>query len=91
MLPTATILEIDRLLKEGRLSQRQIASRLKVSRGTISAIAHGRRGLYGNDPDEVRPAHASPPARCPTCGYCVYLPCRICKIRRLRYDHYDYD
>jgi hypothetical protein len=85
----ATIREIDRLLQEGKLSQRQIALHLHVSRGTVSAIATGRRGLYGND-DDYRPAPGSPPARCGGCGYRVYLPCRICEIRKVKYNHSRY-
>lgn len=83
MLPTALIHEIDHLLKEGALSHRKIAIRLGVSRGTISAIANGRRGLHGKEADDVRRVrvHTSPPARCPRCGYRVYLPCLICEAR----------
>jgi hypothetical protein len=85
MLPTALVHEIDRLLREGQLSHRKIAARLGVSRGTVSAIAGGRRGLYGKDPaDKKHPslAPASPPTRCPRCGYRVYLPCLICVARK---------
>ncbi len=83
MLPTSLVHEIDRLLKEGALSHRKIATRLGVSRGTISAIANGRRGLHGMDPDAKRSARipTSAPTRCPHCGYRVYLPCRICRAR----------
>jgi predicted XRE-type DNA-binding protein len=82
MLTTALVHEIDRLLREKQLSHRQIAARLAVSRGTISAIANGKRNLYGKD----APMHAarvtnSPPTRCPKCGYRVYLPCLVCRIR----------
>jgi hypothetical protein len=86
MLSTAIILEIDRLLKEGELSHRKIAARLNVSRGTISAIANGRRGLFGRDPDVDWPAraHLSPPTRCRGCGYRVYMPCLICSARKYR-------
>ena len=84
MLPIALINEIDRLLREGELSQRKIADRLGVSRGTISAIASGRRGLYGKDPLETYSPliPTSPPTRCPHCGYRVYLPCLICLSRQ---------
>lgn len=84
MLPTSLVLEIDRLLKEGRLSHRQIALRLGVSRGTISAIAQGRRGLYGKDPIDKRRARtpSSAPIRCPDCGHRVYLPCLVCITRQ---------
>ena len=83
MLPTALVHEIDRLLRQGELSHRKIASRLGVSRGTISAIANGRRGLFGKDPDDNRAAHirTAPPMRCPRCGYRVYPPCLICEAR----------
>ena len=85
MHPTALIHEIDRLLKQGGLSHRRIAARLGVSRGTVSAIATGRRGLYGKEPieeDHRSLAPASPPTRCPHCGYRVYPPCLICQARQ---------
>jgi hypothetical protein len=82
MLSQTIILEIDRLLKEGQLSQRKIARRLGVSRGTISAIARGRRRLHGKEP--WREKRSAGPARCPACGYRVYLPCMICRAREYR-------
>ena len=82
MLTTAVVQEIDRLIREGELSQRQIAARLCVSRGIISAIASGRRSLYGKEPQSVRtPSGESIPTRCPDCGYRVFLPCLICRVR----------
>jgi hypothetical protein len=87
MHSTAMVLEIDRLLRAGELSHRKIAARLGVSRGTVSAIASGRRGLYGKDSFErVAPTlPSSPPARCKHCGYRVYQPCRICQARKRRW------
>jgi Helix-turn-helix len=84
MLPAALVNEIDRLVHEGNLSQRKIAAHVGVSRGTVSAIANGRRGLYGKEPPDVHaPRTASlSPMRCPDCGYRVYLPCLICSARR---------
>jgi hypothetical protein len=87
MLATPLVQEIDRLLKEGKLSQRKIAARLGVSRGTVGAIAGGRRGLHGKDPqaDAFAARCASlPPVRCPHCGYRVYQPCLVCRARRHR-------
>jgi predicted XRE-type DNA-binding protein len=83
MLPIALVIEIDQLVNEGTLSQRKIASRLGVSRGIVSAIANGRRGLYGKDSlDEYSPlAPTSAPSRCPICGYRVYMPCLVCRTR----------
>src|SRR3954447_13262861 len=89
MLPTALIKEINRLLKEGELSHRKIAMRLGVGRGTVSAIASGRRGLHGTDPKRRHSAELrrSAPVRCPRCGYRVYLPCRICRMKRYHHGH----
>jgi hypothetical protein len=83
MLPIALVNEIDSLVREGALSQRKIAIRLGVSRGVVSAIANGRRGLYGQDPFAKHSplVPTSPPTRCPTCGYRVYLPCLVCQTR----------
>jgi hypothetical protein len=86
MLSTALVQEIAHLLELGNLTHRQIAARLNVSRGIVGAIANGRRGLYGKEPDKpdtpITPT--TPPTRCPHCGYRVYLPCIICRIRELR-------
>jgi Helix-turn-helix domain len=84
MLPTSLVHEIDRLLKAGTLSHRKIALRLGVSRGTINAIANGRRGLHGKDPTDNRRAQTPSfaPTRCQDCGYRVYLPCLICSARQ---------
>jgi hypothetical protein len=87
MLAKSLIDEIDRLLCEGRLSQRRIAARLRVSRGTVAAIASGRRGLYGREVgDGISSASTphSPPERCPRCGYRVYMPCLVCCSREFQ-------
>jgi predicted XRE-type DNA-binding protein len=84
MLSAALVEEIDRLLHEGELSQRKIARCLGVSRGTVSAIASGRRGLFGREPaddDSADRRGCSIPVRCPRCGYRIYLPCLICRTR----------
>lgn len=85
MLPTATIQEIDRLLREGKLSHRQISARLNISRGTVGAIARGQRDLRGKEPvDDNSCCSLTPqslPERCPRCGYRVYPPCLICRHR----------
>jgi DNA-binding XRE family transcriptional regulator len=87
MLSLSLIDEIDRLLSEGKLSQRKIAIRLGVSRGTVNAIARGQRSLYGREPeddandDNQLCISTTPPRRCPSCGYRVYAPCRICRTR----------
>jgi transcriptional regulator with XRE-family HTH domain len=84
MVPPERVREVQRLLSEGALSYRDIARRVNISRGTVLAIAKGRRPDY----DALRQARAAensepaePPCRCPACGYRVYLPCRICSLR----------
>jgi len=85
MIAQSIIDEVRLLLAEGELSQRKIAARLGISRGTVYAIASGRRR------DRRRPADAGggtghcdssgPPQRCPGCGGLVYMPCRLCRLR----------
>ena len=87
MLPLVVIEEVQRLLDEGQLSQRKIAERLKVSRGTVGAIARGQRGLHGKgtNPSRVQVSHLKmPPERCCCCGGLVYKPCLLCKTRAYR-------
>ena len=86
MLAPARVKEAERLLAEGRLSQRKIARAIGISRATIGAIAAGRRPDY-----EARErARASelepwgPLARCPGCGGMVYSPCRLCRVRKAK-------
>ena len=86
MLPLVKVKEAERLLAEGKLSQRKIASAVGISRATVSAIASGRRPDY-----EARQlARAAenelwgPIVRCPECGGMVYSPCRLCRARKAK-------
>ena len=82
MLAPLLVREIRRLLAEGNFSQRKIARLTGVSRGTVGAIASGKRPDY--EPrswlKDERPA--GPPRRCPICGGMVHMPCRLCVLRR---------
>lgn len=88
MLAMGKVLEIERLLAEGRLSQRKISLLVGVSRGVISAIARGTRPDYEarrqNHSDAIEPRGDI--ERCPTCGGRVYMPCRLCRVRRIQAD-----
>lgn len=85
MIATAIIEEVRRMLREGILSQRQIAERLGVSRGTVNAVALGKRtarsqaDANGNEPF-IPPTGL--PVRCPGCGGRVQMPCLLCHLRQ---------
>jgi hypothetical protein len=84
MLDPGFVEGIRRLLAAGRWSMRRIARELRVSRGTVSAIAHGkrreRRARPADDDPVVEPR--GPLKRCPGCGGLVYAPCLLCRVRR---------
>lgn len=83
MIRDSVVQEVKRLLFVEGLSQRTVATQVGVSRGTVHAIARGKR------PDRVRPLAETgmlpwddaPPKRCPHCGALVYMPCLACQIR----------
>lgn len=82
MLSRHIVDQIKALLDQKQLSQRAIARRLGVSRGTVNSIATGRR-IEAEISDETL-LHDRPPERCPGCGGLVYLPCLLCEIRQLK-------
>jgi hypothetical protein len=86
MIANALVEEVRRMLAEGRLSQRKIAQTMGVSRGTVNAIARGRR----RDDFSRRRQHEEDggftpprgmPTRCPGCGALTQMPCLVCYIR----------
>jgi DNA-binding XRE family transcriptional regulator len=85
MISANIVEDIRQMLAEGRLSQRAIAVRTGISRGTVSAIAQGKRRDY---PARYAPGDALfvPPAgrhvRCPGCGALAQMPCLACYLRR---------
>jgi len=84
MIAPALVMEVRRLLGERKLSQRAIAKATGVSRGTVSAIASGKRPDYRpaiRDNELHFDDPIGPPEKCPTCGGMVYMPCRLCQIR----------
>jgi hypothetical protein len=84
MIATTVVDEIRRLLLQGGLSQRKIASQLGVSRGTVNAIALGKRSDF-SAPRRRENEGFVPPAglhvRCNGCGCKVQMPCLACYIR----------
>jgi hypothetical protein len=87
MLSPAKVEEVRRLLARENISQRQIAKILNVSRGSVNAIASGKRPEYPAkefDEDDIR--CWLPPVRCDGCGGMVYAPCRLCRTRGVQRD-----
>ncbi len=88
MIASDIVQEIRELLAEGSLSQRAIAGRMGVSRGTVSAIAQGKRRdcpsrLFSQEIPFISPAGR--PVRCPGCGGLAQMPCLACYINKWKY------
>lgn len=86
MITPSVVEQVKHLLSDGSLSQRKIAKMTGVSRGTIGAIASGKRRdirpprkPWYEEPDEP----LGPPRRCSGCGAIVQPPCRACRLREL--------
>jgi hypothetical protein len=83
MVSADVISEVRRLLAGGALSQRAISRQLGIPRGTVGAVAAGRRPdllpRRGDELDEFAPR--GPYVRCPTCGGKVQMPCVACRAR----------
>ena len=81
MIEAKITADVRRLLAEGTLSQRKIARLTGISRGSVGAIASGKRPDYETPPEEEDEEPTGPPERCRNCGGMVYLPCRLCRTR----------
>jgi hypothetical protein len=82
MISSRIIDEIQRLILGGSLSQRKIARHLGVSRGTVNAVALGKRPVPANRRREnTLAAPVGPVIRCPGCGGLVHSPCLLCRVR----------
>jgi len=87
MIAASVVSEIRSLLTDSGLSQRKIARRLGVSRGTVNAIARGKRPDHaGGRPRSMEDwtTMIGPVARCPRCGGMVQMPCLACRIRAMQ-------
>jgi hypothetical protein len=87
MIAPAIVTEIRRLLHEERLSQRNVARRMRVSRGTVQTIAAGNRPDYEFRRRHVDPEFTPPSGpwkRCPHCGGLVQMPCLACRLRTIQ-------
>jgi hypothetical protein len=87
MIAFAKYTEAHRLLAEGNLSRRKIATLVGISRSTVSAIATGsyaERLASRQARTETSMVPRGPLGRCPQCGGMVYLPCWACHVRLLK-------
>lgn len=86
MIHPEVIGEAQRLLNLGHLSQRKIAKRLGISRGTVNALANGRRVIQPPRPPSPERDFTPPSGlfvRCGGCGGKVQMPCLLCFVRGL--------
>jgi len=86
MIAPHIVEQVRQLLAEGELGQRTIARLTGVSRGTVHAIATGRRPDYDRrrkprDDEAGLLEPTGPLERCPGCGGMVEMPCRLCRAR----------
>ena len=89
MIASSVVAEVRRLLAKGHLSQREIARWTGVSRGTVNAIARGKRrddDTRRHRQDEGFIPPSGPARRCPGCGGLVQMPCLVCQVRALKED-----
>lgn len=87
MLPPAIIREIKLLLEEGHHSRREIAERIGVSRGSVTAVAKSKRKVddYLQQVPKIKPKPLGTPRRCPSCDAVVQMPCKLCQTRELMF------
>lgn len=74
------------MLNTAGFPRNEIAEKLHLSRETIRRVLRGEwRPEFTVEKAPkvfaVRKTQSSTPARCPTCGGKVHLPCRVCKMR----------
>ncbi len=85
MLSRETVDQIQAFLDAAQWSQREIARRLGVSRGTVNAVANGHRTQRAaRHEDDYAFLFEGPAVRCSGCGGKVYAPCLLCHIRDLK-------
>lgn len=88
MIAPAMIDKIRRMVATGSYSLRQIARLTGVSRGTVAAVAHGKRLDRPSPADDgAGEEPLGPIARCPRCGALAHLPCRACDVHSWQAVH----
>lgn len=83
MIGIEIVRQVRTLWASGTCSQRQIARRVGVSRGTVHAIINGRHIDREAKRKEEPPMFSGPYVRCRGCGGMVQMPCLLCRVRAL--------
>ena len=81
MIESQKILMVIRLLKEKKISQRNIARIMGISRGSVSAIARGKIRRDFMEDVKIHPKGAW--VRCPECGGKTQMPCTVCYLSKI--------
>lgn len=95
MLEESIVAEVKRLVAAKKLSLKKIADITHVSRGSVSAIASGKRRIKKRkslrEPEIIEETDpwgerfyypTGPFARCPSCGARVQMPFLACQIEK---------
>ncbi|MDD3470037.1 MAG: winged helix-turn-helix transcriptional regulator [Thermoguttaceae bacterium] len=86
MLSDWKVGQVEVLLRKGLVSQREIARRCGVSRGTVRTISLGMRRQRPPSNEGFVPPEENP-QRCPGCGGLVKMPCLYCQLRQMSREH----
>ena len=100
MIKKDKFLEIQRLLQEGKTSQRKIALQIGVSRTAVKAVFFKLLVQTEQDCNEssstgsekrireiIHPGGS--PRRCPHCGRLVKMPCLACQLYDIRRQRFE--
>jgi len=82
MIKNEVIKQIQFYVRQGRMSQRKIATFWGVSRGTVQAVANGKRtdNVLSSVKTAIWVAPSGKPKRCCYCGSWVKMPCLACQL-----------
>ena len=78
MLSRAMVDKIKQMLEQGNLSNREIARKLGVSRGTVDSISSGARRDHCREDTVASNEPPNEEGLCDGCGHVVPLPCVYC-------------
>lgn len=83
MIGKEKILEVIRLLESRKISMRQIAQKMELSRGSVSNIAKKIDLLKLKIAESLDFHREGPLRRCPRCGGMTQVPCTYCELKKI--------